>query len=481
MGMSLAGCSESPPEPADVQAQTSLQGMAASVDGGVLSETDSINAYLDSFYKPSDIQHTFNTIFGERIDCVDFYAQPSIRAMAARGLPVAPLTPPPIGPTLPTSSRPPGSFDNSLDENGSGRDCPDGTVPVHRPTFASVQEAGGVSAYRAAIASQPPPSGAPGETAQLDCYTYSSAGQSFDHAAGYQYVSHQGILTFSSVWNPFVENLGAEHSVSQLWALSGNCEYDTASGRSPPSDPCNSSDEVQSLELGWIVGNGKPQAPYLFTFITQHGYYSGNCWGGSGEGGCCNAGGVPSDCFVAVQHPAYSPGTQIGYSILGSSPYEFSFQVWNGTPQGYKAWFVYVNGDLIGYYPSTPTYAGSMQSGASYLQVGGEVYDSWPNGQHTETYMGSGYWNPNPNDGVPENGDWTAYHRHVSYIDTNETYHDASLSYINVENPSIPGVCGWDASNYYGLSTNWPAGPNQTQWGSFGTWNTYFYYGGPGE
>jgi hypothetical protein len=395
--------------------------------------------------------------------------------MKARGLPVSQLKPPPIGPS-PPPNRPAGSFDGTLDENGSARRCPAGTVAAHRPTEEAVAAAGGVAAYRTRIKNLPPP-GAPGETAQLDCYSYSTSGKSYDHAAGYQYVDYQGILTFASVWNPYVENLDTEHSVSQLWAIAGSCEYDTA--RPPASDTCDGGDAVQSLELGWIVGNTMPQAPYLFAFITQDGYYEHNCFAGLGATGCCHAEGVPSDCFVAVDDPAYSPGTQIGYSVgVGYAPYEFAFQVWNGSAQGYDAWFVYVNGYLIGYYPTAATYTGTMTTNATYLQVGGEVFDSWPDGGHTETYMGSGYFNPDPDAGVPENGDWSAYHRHVSYIDTSDTYHSASLSYIN----SSTGICGWEASDYYGLATNWDAGPPQTQWGSsFSSWSPYFYYGGPGE
>jgi hypothetical protein len=42
-------------------------------------------------YTPQDVRHTFNALGGDTIDCVDFFAEPGVKALAAQG---TPLTPP---------------------------------------------------------------------------------------------------------------------------------------------------------------------------------------------------------------------------------------------------------------------------------------------------------------------------------------------------------------------------------------------------
>jgi hypothetical protein len=438
------------------------------------AEAARVQSYLDTFYAATDIVHSFQTIHGEQIDCIPFDAQPTMRALRANGV-SATLPAPPVSPPGPPPG--PSPFDGSLDENGSARECPSGTVPQHRPSVAAIEAAGGPAAFQAHTTHLRHPTG------QLDCVNYTTPGVSWDHAAGYQYLTYQGLLTFTSVWSPFVlsPSLG-EHSLSQLWAISGTCEFDGTRGQT--TSPCTSSNAVQSLEVGWMVGDtpfGVTEQPTLFTFVTQNGYDTtkptGNCYGNTNLGGCCPSG---SDCFVAATGAQYVPGTVFTPSTVGQVPNEIALQVWNGSAQGLAAWYIWVNGYLIGGYLTGSTYTGQMQTAATYLQVGGEVYDADSGGVHTETEMGSGYENPSSITGVPQNYEWTAYHRHVSYIDSSNAYHDASLSYVN----GNTGICGWQASSYYGLgkSPAWSAGPAQPQWGTgFSSWNQYFYFGGPGE
>ena len=463
LGLVVACGNGSAPVPS---VQVSEGAKLANAGVGDVPDTVRAHAYLESFYATSDILHSFNTVFGEEIDCIDFYAQPVVKEALARGDSVSPNGPPPgVGPELPSSTLPL-PFDGQPDENGHARRCPAGSVPAHRPTLQTIEVAGGLDAFLAYAAKVPSPSGAPGEQAQLDCFdNYTTGGVSYDHAAGYQYQNYQGLLTFTPTYNPYVEVLNAEHSVSQLWAETGNCEYDTA--RPPSQNPCNSSDWVQSLELGLDVGanpfsrGGGAQIPMLFTFVTLNGYYSENCWGMI-QGSYCGSNGG----FVQVTGANYVPGSYMTYTGTGVAPIETALQVWNGSAYGYPYWFVYVNGNLIGYYYGS-MYAGQMQSSASYLQVGGEVFDSWPNNAHTNTLMGGGY--------VSGGWEFQGYDRHVSYIDSSNAYHNASLGYVN----SNTGICGYEASSYYDLETNEAAGPLQTQWGStFDTWNTYFYFGG---
>src|SRR5579862_2771648 len=57
--------------------------------------TSDIQAFRDSYYTDADIRHSFTSKHGEHIDCIDYYAQPSVRNMKARGLPVLAAGAPP--------------------------------------------------------------------------------------------------------------------------------------------------------------------------------------------------------------------------------------------------------------------------------------------------------------------------------------------------------------------------------------------------
>ena len=126
-----------------------------------------------------------------------------------------------------------------------------------------------------------------------------------------------------------------------------------------------------------------------------------------------------------------------------------------GTP----AWTFWVNGNLIGFIPSS-VYHDVMTYGATYYQVGGEVYDSWSMGRHTTTEMGSGWQGSAAYD--------AAYHRNVPFMYIDENVYDAPLDFVNGT-----GVCGYEAASYYSLSSTAATGAANS-----GQWGTYFYYGG---
>ena len=52
------------------------------------AELAQIQAYLNSRYMASDVWRTFIAATGQTIDCVDWFAQPSVKAMAAKGTPI---------------------------------------------------------------------------------------------------------------------------------------------------------------------------------------------------------------------------------------------------------------------------------------------------------------------------------------------------------------------------------------------------------
>jgi hypothetical protein len=398
--------------------------------------------------------------FGDSVDCIDFAAQPAVRDILAKGFPLPADTPPSgLIASNQSSLSPPAHSDAALDgtpdSNGSSRSCPTGTVPFTRPSVAQIQQAGGLSAYlspqRAAKRSRPP-------TGEPDCSpVHSNPGADYDHACGYLPVALQGTYAVTSIYTPYLENSG-DHTLSQTWTMTGTCASDYTL-----STPyiCSPGTGVQTVEAGWIVG--PPNSDYnthLFVYSTQDGYNNTSCWAGfSSDSYYC----VPTQWFVEYSGAAYYPQMTLQTQNAWSNPAELSIQVYNGGGNaGYpKQWNVIVNDNYIGYYPGY-AFTGQMQTSASLFQVGGEVLDSWGNdGQHTSTVMGSGYY-PGAGYGL------AAYSRNIQWMSPYPTWawSNASLDYMN----GGSGICGWEASWYYGLSTT--TAPGASGWG------TYFYFGG---
>lgn len=136
------------------------------VGGVVLSPSQDISAPDDTtvdvistfisnaYYADTDIKHSFQTTFGERVDCIEFAAQPAVRALVAAGgsadpppLPPAPLSP--AGLEIPTPGE--DAFLGTEDSDGNTRSCDGTTVPMMRPTVGDVQNAGGVAAFLSAV------------------------------------------------------------------------------------------------------------------------------------------------------------------------------------------------------------------------------------------------------------------------------------------------------------------------------------------
>ncbi len=98
------GCSEDQGATPSVGTIERVSVAAATSDASALTaaELSRIDAYWDQhFYSDSEIQYSFHTKFGEQVDCIDFYAQRSVKAFQARGVaislagaPTAPPSPP---------------------------------------------------------------------------------------------------------------------------------------------------------------------------------------------------------------------------------------------------------------------------------------------------------------------------------------------------------------------------------------------------
>jgi hypothetical protein len=320
-----------------------------------------VQAFLDARYKQSDVQHSFHTIFGETIDCIDFFAQPGVRALAALGTPItAPLTnvaPPSalVAPSAPGASPVGGGaqtvlFNGQPDDNGNARACSGQTVPMLRITAADIAAVGGLDAF---VASRQKTGGA--------ALPPDNAGPPYAHMV--QNYTGGGNITANSSYmgivSPVVLNT-PNHSLAQTWTATN------ASGIG-----------TQSVEIGWnvdplIYSNNNPTNPHLFTFATNNNYASG-CYNNTGSG--C----LP---FLVAMGATLTPGQTLTSGVVGGTQHDLAVAtIWQpqigSTP---PCWYLLVGlneGDdtTLGCYPASD-YSGQMRTSASIAQAGAEVYDS---------------------------------------------------------------------------------------------------------
>lgn len=492
-----------------------------------------IQSFIDaSYYASSDIRSSFMAQ-GKQIDCIDFAAQHTVKGWKAAGVTIPAAAPPP--PSRPASMPPPNfpagfAFAGQPDVNGNPEACAAGQVPVSRPTVAQIQAAGGVAAF---VQAQSSPrrmmrTGSQ-DPAEHDCWlaTVPAGGQTlgtngaidWEHSAGVQTSGFLpsgatglfGAHTITPIYAPFTDPNGiGEHTDSQFWVQSGNCEdwYPTTDEQTSHTNQCHTGSActtcsgagcdplcaVQSLEVASLVEEG--QGPALALFFTTDGYFQHTCFG-SQVGGCLGCPTVATqvtapgatgtltegtDCFVAWPGAQFTPTSPLPASPYGVAPNEIELEVVNGSGTPNPGWWVYVNKNLIGWYPpatfnwsdGTP---GPLSNGpATYLQAGGEVADSWFNGAHTATSMVS-------DNAATAGYEFAAYHRNMGYYDSAEVFHDTNLTYpvapASEDDDGLAGVCGLHSGGWtdaagekggYTLSTTTPAGG--TNWGQ------YVYFGG---
>ncbi|HEX4416897.1 MAG TPA: hypothetical protein VH165_03315, partial [Kofleriaceae bacterium] len=136
-----------------------------------------VQRFLDQRYQAADVHHSFKTQAGETIDCVDFFAEPGVKAMAARGTPITAIPhfelPAGLAGRLAKPGAAPGmapgttadsvAFRGDLDDDGHARACPDGTVAELRITPEHIARAGGLDAFENAASHKgaPPRGSAP--------------------------------------------------------------------------------------------------------------------------------------------------------------------------------------------------------------------------------------------------------------------------------------------------------------------------------
>ena len=427
----VAACS-SAPEPTGSTAEGAVAAVTPAAASADAAEQARIQQFLDSRYTRADVRDTFRTKLGDDIDCVDFFAEPGVRVMAARGQPITSIPKPP---PLPKSKRPTGAQDDAprgiVDDQGRARTCPEGSVPEMRITPERIARAGGLDGFLAAQGKKTIP--APPDRC---------LGEEYE---GYAHVKNTLVnavppleygTDFMAIYAPQLpiwEQTG-DHSLAQVWFYSGNHAV-------APLDPvgCTSADCYNTIEGGWQVNaqlNPGDGTPRLFIGGTSNGYAS-FCFNNTG-----------SDCTTWIP-------TNVNYYL--NQPLNYTLPAAGSTPDELEFTIIEIAGDFwitiqqtggpseyIGYFPS-----GQYDRPMDTFEVGGEVYDQTAVFANT-VQMGSGQ---NATMGYG----YAAYH------------HDyAGLSYPN-------SVQEWSGAGT--MCDTHPADYDYTQSGGLSSWDQYFFYG----
>ena len=236
-------------------------------------------------------------------------------------------------------------------------------------------------------------------------------------------VDNWGAQSTLNVWSPYTEQ-GSEFSLSQIAVTRG------------------SGSNRETVETGWqkyrdLYGDYRPR---LFIYFTPDNY---------GSGGCYN---LTCSAFVQVNNNVYIGGgfTNISEHPHPSAAWEFTIR-WQRHGETGDWWLKY-GGTWVGYYPSNLFDNNGLKPRGSQAHFYGEIIDRQPGGRHTKTDMGSGHF---PSDGFG----YAAYQRRIRTITTSNVW--------NIR-PML-STSRTDA-NCYDIDMS----------SSLGSWERYFYFGGPG-
>jgi hypothetical protein len=412
------------------------------------AEVARAKAFIEARYAASDVRSSFKSKLGDTIDCIDFFAQPGVKALARRGSPITQLPPPAEKPRR-VGAVDDVSFDGSIDEDGNVRACTDTTVPQVRVTVDTILAAGGLDSYLERLVKDP---------VALKVAPPDSAGPAYAHAQSSYDGSTSAIPTDRatlSVWTPAIPSSDTiDHSLEQTWTISPGAQYKAGA---PCAPNCQ-----QTVEVGWIVyrglnGDGNP---HLFVFSTADGYQTGSYNG---------LGGGPS--WVGTPNAAFAPGMTMTSST--STPgSELTTQVNQCSLYGHcpGGWEILVRTagqaalSSVGYYP-TNDYSGTFRSSAAIFTAGGEVYDS----RDLTANGGDTFALPMGNGNVASAGFGNAAYVHDLYVfAANQA--DPDLSF-GTPSSTVPQYGVWPSG---AMATPTPGSPEFEA-----GWLNYFYLGAP--
>lgn len=435
------------------------------------SSPDAVTAYIDSLYDHTAVRHSFVTGRGDTVDCVDFAAEPGVRALVAQGAKVDSVLASMNERTAAHGAvpAPAPAADVGLDEAGNLRACPEGTAPHVRLTREKIAAAGGLDAYRATIHAHraPQPDGAAiplsTKTDDLEPATNPTSGglesgDSTDYGHVYSYqtasfvaggASTMAIGPDSIVSGSFINDPG-NHSLAQIWIVGG------------------SGSTLQTLEIGWEYDatNG---GPYFFVAMSQNDY--GN-YCENGQSSITSTG----PCVPWTPNPSSTtiyPGAFLPASVTGGVQHELSVQVIEECVFSIIVGMSTCSWDVFaGVNTSSLTLIGSVYNGgygkgplgtegATIFETGGEVYDG--SGTFADVSMGEGSMLY----GGASYGS-TAYVRNFGYYPN-----DCIINRIG--GPACPGSPVQTPATVYTTRSQYDY--NTTAAAGSSSWTNWFYYG----
>lgn len=369
-----------------------------------------MKAYRANLLLQGKVTHRFTLADGKLIQCIAVGTQPSVAGSGGdrHVIPTAPsILPRGSANSTQTPSSPPDfGMDGTVDSDGHVRKCPVGSIPMWIPSledlcrFRNLQDR--MRKYPGTITQSP-----------------------HEYAHAYKVIDNQGEQADFNVWKPFVERTD-EFSLSQLWVTNG------------------AGDDLQTAETGWQVftqlyGDSEP---HLFIYTTTHNYKEGYPGGYNLDMGL----------FVQTDSSIIIGGSLRNYvSTYGGNQYSVTLMFYHdpGTPN----WWLQFGTTWVGYYPNTLYDSAGIAVKASEIDYGGEIVNHQIGGIHTATDMGSGHF-------ASEGFGYSAFVKHIRYIDTAHFTQEASGLFTNATNTS-----------YYDIILHSSGDPNYVN---------YFYFGGPG-
>jgi hypothetical protein len=383
-------------------------------------ERRKMETYLAEHVRKEDIVRSLKLPSGEMVDCVDIYKQPAMRrpGMEKHELQLRPSGDP--------EDRRDGDQVEALGEEDPALKNKKGDPQLLKQEYMAAKE-------------QCPEKSVPMRRLTMDILKNFKTLEEFrrknpphlvdgptnlhQYAHAYRNGDNWGAQSILNVWGPYTERAD-EFSLSQIWVVRG------------------SGDNRETVEAGWqkyrdLYGDYRPR---LFIYFTPDNY---------GDGGCYN---LTCDAFVQVNNSIYIGGgfTNISQHPHPSTAWEFKLRWQKDGTTGH--WWLKYGDTWVGYYPRSLFDSNGLSDKAAKVDFGGEIIDRQPGGRHTKTDMGSGHF---PSDGFG----YAAYQRQIRYITTNNVWG----TYPSLSESRSDSDC-------YDISVS----------SSTGSWERYFYFGGPG-
>ncbi|XP_072993777.1 protein neprosin-like [Typha latifolia] len=381
-------------------------------------ELEEIKQYLEKINKPA--LNSIQSPDGDIIDCVPVDKQPALDNPLLRNHTIQMM--PSMLPTYRGGNYTTKNIQQLWNDVGS---CPNGTIPIRRTKIEDVLRAGSLSqfgkkklGYRSSTLASPPQGH---EFWLLFCvYFIAYIKYAIAYLESTQNPIYGSMATFN-VWNPYVE-VDEEFSLSQLWVCAGSYE----------------NSDLNTIEAGWqvcplIYGDSNTR---LFIYWTANAYNGTGCYNLECEG------------FVQTDNSVAIGGALSPVSTYGGSQYAMTLSVFKDPSSG--NWWLTFEDTFVGYWPSEIFTL--LSNSATWLEWGGEIVNTSPNGEHTSTDMGSGYF-------AEEGYEKASYIRNIMIVDSS-----------NNLSPPASIITSATNTNCYDLKSY-----NDTDWG------VSFFFGGPGK